>query len=357
MKIFQVITVSEYGGAQSVVASLLHELNKDKTNQLYVLYGGEGEAWQHLDSRIKRIRLSAHRKDASIKDLALLFRLIYLRFKYKPDVVHLHSSKMGLLGRIAFSKESVVYTVHGFDSIRKAFRKYLFLEKLLQKRAARIVGVSHYDVKCMAEEGIEGNVEMVYNGLQDHTLEKNDTDLEFEATLRELKTKYPKMMMCISRISKQKKFELFLDIAELMSEYAFVWIGNKQPIEGLPENVYCLGECHFAHRCLSYADLFVLPSNYEGLPISVIEALSYGKPVVASDVGGLSEMLTGDNGYVVQNNAEEFVEKIRLILENDELYTQKSKNARQSYLNNFTISRMIEGYKTVYQKVLTAKKR
>lgn len=359
MKIFQIITVSEYGGAQSVVASLLEELNKNPNNTLYVLSGGEGESWKHLDSRIVRIKIDKHRKQISIKDFLLLFKLFYYRFKYNPDIVHLHSSKMGALGRIAFSRKKTVYTVHGFDSIRKAFKKYLFLEKILKNKTACIVGVSKYDVECLKEEGIEQNVAMVYNGIHDYASDSKDIPFpEQFVKLEDIKKKYTKVMMCISRISKQKKFDLFLEVAEQMPQYAFVWIGNKEDVPNLPSNVFCLGECHSAHRCLDYADIFILPSNYEGMPVSVIEALSYGKPVVASFVGGLPEMLNGENGFAVDNNVDSFVEKINFILRSEkDVYSRMSSEARRTYENHFTIDKMIEGYEDIYRMIISKNKK
>ena len=351
MKIFQVITVSEYGGAQSVVANLSGELSKIPANSLYVLSGGEGEAWGDLDSHIIKIRIDKHRKQISLKDILLFFKLIYYRFKYNPDIVHLHSSKMGILGRLAFSKKKTVLTMHGFDSVRKVFRKYLVLERALHERAARIVAVSQYDVEGMAEEGITGNVSLVYNGIPDRTQEKREMDVEFESVLQGLKHQYDKVIMCISRISQQKKFDLFVDIALSMPQYAFVWIGNKEPVTGLPENAYCLGEAHAAHQYLAFADVFILPTNYEGMPISIIEALSYGKPVVASAVGGLPEILNGENGYAVENTVSAFQEAIDMTIENENIYSSMSQKARQTYLEHFTIDKMLAGYKTIYEQI------
>ncbi|WP_108821709.1 glycosyltransferase [Dysgonomonas sp. Marseille-P4361] len=355
MRIFQIITVSEYGGAQTIVANLIKSLSPE--HELFVLYGGDGKAWENLDVKFTKIKLNDHRKEVTWKDLGLLFKLIYFRFKYKPDVVHLHSSKMGVLGRIAFSRKSTVYTVHGFDSIRKAFRKFLIVEKFLKKKVFRIVGVSQYDVDMMKEEGITNKVVRVYNGVTDYykkDIKRVDDTLSWE--FERLKTQFPKTIVCISRISKQKKFDLFLDIARQMPEYAFVWIGNKQPMENLPANVFCLGETHSAYYYFKYADLFILPSNYEGLPMSLLEALSYGIPVVASAVGGITEVLDGKNGYAVENNIDDFTNKIESILSNETVYMSMSEHARQSYLANFTFEKMIDGYKSIFNTIESNKK-
>lgn len=350
MKIFQVITVSEFGGAQSVVSNLIEGLSSN--DEVFILYGGNGEAWKHLDKRVHLIKLCEHRKEVSYKDLFLFFKLFRLRLKYKPDVVHLHSSKMGAIGRIVFNPKTIVYTVHGFDSIRKAFRKFLIVEKILKHRAAKIVGVSKYDVICLKEEGIANNVQLVYNGVVDHTSDNLQLveNVTFVEKLKELKERYKHIVMCISRISPQKKFDLFLEIAQNKPEYAFVWIGNKEFLSDLPSNVFCLGEAHAAYSYLPYADVFILPSNYEGLPISLLEALSFGIPIVASNVGGIGEVLDGSNGFAVENGVEPFIEKIDYVLQNS-INPQIKKNARESYLKNFTINKMVEGYTSIFKAI------
>lgn len=350
MKIFQVITVSEFGGAQSVVSNLIQGLSD--SDEIYILYGGDGEAWRFLDKRVNLIRLCEHRKEVSYKDLFLAIKLFRLRLKYKPDIVHLHSSKMGAIGRLVFNPKTIVYTVHGFDSIKKAFSKFLVVEKMLKYRVAKIVGVSRYDVNSLAKENISENVELVYNGIVDQTsddfkLLENDF---FVKQLKKLKKQYAHVIMCVSRISPQKKFDLFLEIAKAKPNYAFVWIGNKYKMNDLPSNVFCLGEIHSAYTYLRYADVFILPSNYEGLPISLLEALSFGVPVIASNVGGIGEVLNGKNGFAVENSVESFIEKIDFVLQ-DSVNSQVKISARESYLEKFTINKMVEGYTSIFSTI------
>jgi glycosyltransferase involved in cell wall biosynthesis len=348
VKIFQVITVSEYGGAQSVVANLCRELSKD--NQVFIIYGGEGEAWKNLGPGITYLRFGKHRKEISWQDFFIWLRLVYYRLKYRPDIVHLHSSKMGVLGRLAFPKKKIVYTVHGFDSIRKAFRKFLFVERLLASRTGCIVGVSDYDVKGMKAENIKGKLDRVYNGIPDYTKETPVVaDKLLEERFFSIKSRYEKMIMAISRISKQKNFDLFIQIARQMPEYAFVWIGNEKEIPDLPENVFCLGSASQAYHYLSFADLFILTSNYEGLPMSIIEAFCLSKPVVASDVGGISELVDqGINGYALPNQADVFVEYIHLLLKDADKLIRFSENARRTYEEKLTVDLMVAGYKRIY---------
>ena len=147
MKIMQVITRSELGGAQTVVVQLANELSK---NHDVVLVAGEGDGkmWDMVSPRVVREHCPhLQRKISLTQDLKAAIALRRIYKKHNPDVVHLHSSKAGTLGRLIFPTKKVVYTVHGFDSIRIAFRRFLTIERTLQHLCRAIVGVSNYDRK------------------------------------------------------------------------------------------------------------------------------------------------------------------------------------------------------------------
>ena len=165
MKIFQIVTLSELGGAQSVVANLSNVFAKE--HEVIVIAGeGDGKLFQMLDKRIKHIKLnSLRRKISPFNDLLTLFLFSKLNRQYKPDIIHLHSSKAGILGRLVFPKGKIVYTVHGFDSIRLVYSKYLLIERFLQKKCKAIVAVCEYDKKNLKSEQIIHNVNCVYNGI------------------------------------------------------------------------------------------------------------------------------------------------------------------------------------------------
>lgn len=342
MRIFQVITLCELGGAQSVVVNLANRLCKE--HEVIVIAGdGDGKMWTMLEQDVTKIKIKSLQRSLSpVKDIFSLFYLIKYYFKYKPDIIQLHSSKIGILGRIAFPKKKTVYTVHGFDSIRLAYRKYLPIERFLQNYCKAIVGVSKYDKNNLIVEKITHNVSFVYNGIC--------KPLTANLPAVNIPECYTKRILCIARISKQKRFEMFLEIAELLPNYAFIWIGNQTEILDLPKNVFCLGNIPNAGAYNENVDLFILPTNYEGLPMVIIEAMSFGKPIVASNVGGISEIVVnGENGYTVENNSINFVEKIELILEDEDVYKQFSKNSLKRFNKDLTVDNMVNGYMKIYQ--------
>jgi glycosyltransferase involved in cell wall biosynthesis len=156
--------------------------------------------------------------------------------------------------------------------------------------------------------------------------------------------------MCIARISPQKRFESYIEIAKLLPKYAFVWIGADTEYDDLPNNVFCLRGLPNAKRYIQLADIFVLPTNYEGVPIVVIDALSYGKPVVSSNVGGISEIvINNQNGFVVENENAIFAEKINYILGNDNVYQEFAKKSLEIFYSNLTIKKMVDDYSKIYR--------
>lgn len=350
MRILLVITRSDLGGAQSVVVHLANLLSAQ--NEVIVIAGdGDGKMWQLLVPVVKKEYVPSLQRELSpIKEIETIRVFKRLYKKYTPDIVHLHSSKVGILGRLAFPKSKTVYTVHGFDSIRIAYRKYLPLEKFLQKKCSAIVGVSLYDERNLLNEGIANNVETVYNGIEKPARLKNNPFLQMED--------FKKKILCVARLSPQKNVNIFFEVAAMLPDYAFIWIGNQREYVGkYPKNVFFMGSLPNAGAYNEYADLFMLPSNYEGLPMTIIEAMSFGKPVVASNVGGISEIVKDDvNGYTVENLAKVFCEKISYILEHDGIYERFSKAALDFFNEKLTVEHMVAGYMEIYNRIVARRK-
>jgi len=343
MKILYVITRSTLGGAQTVVINLANSMCRE--HEISVAAGEDGPMWDALDSRIKKIKVKEIIRPVSLQhDFKAIFQLKKIYRSVNPDIIHLHSSKIGFLGRVIFPKNKIVYSVHGFDSIRVAYKKFLFLEKILKNRCKAIVAVSNYDKQNMICEGFKKNLHVIHNGIQ--VLPRRP-----RLFIKGIE-KYKKVVMCIARISPQKRFESYIEIAKLLPAYAFVWIGADKEYKELPDNIFCLLGFPNAQEFIQLADIFVLPTNYEGLPIVVAEALSYGKPVVSSDVGGISEIVVNDlNGYTIENNNFIFAEKIKYILENNEIYQEFSKNSQEIFNRFLTVEKMVNGYMNIYQDI------
>ena len=327
-----------------MVTSIVNELCEEHDITL-VAGEGDGKMLDDVDDRVHKIRYPHLLRAVSpYHDMRTLFFIWNLQRKLRPDIIHLHSSKAGLLGRLILPRRKIIYTVHGFDSIRVAFRNLLFIERFMQKRCAAIVGVSQYDTNNLHGEGISNNISLVYNGIK-ITSEDRQLPIDIPET-------YKKTVMCIARVSMPKRLDIFLDCARRLPQYAFVWIGNLMPMHGMPENVFFAGNLPNAAAYCHKADLFMLPSNYEGLPIVLLEAMSKGKPIVASKVGGVPEIvINGKNGYVLPNDVDAFVEKIDYILSNEEVSRHFSKFSLKMVEKHFTAKKMAENYMRLYKEI------
>ena len=121
---------------------------------------------------------------------------------------------------------------------------------------------------------------------------------------------------------------------------------------GLEDYFYLLGERNDISEILSDTDIFVLPSYSEGLPVSILEAMSLGIPVIATPVGGITEaIIDGHNGLIVDTGSTtQLAEAIAKLIENQELRNTLGENARSDFYKKFNINRMLDEYMDIYYK-------
>lgn len=352
MRILHVVTNADLGGAPRVVTELANRAVRDG-HVCGAASVPEGPLWDHLDPRVERLPLDHLRRDISpAADLAAVFELARLFRRWKPDIVHLHSSKAGALGRFAslLAPVRIVYTIHGFDTILKSHRIFLPLERLLAGRTAVIVPVSAYDKKNLAAAGIRGRVELILNGVSDRCGAAPDATVAHR--IGAARASGAAIVLSIARLAPPKRFDLFVEAARQFSpaEARFFWIGNAGPPElfPLPPSVELLGEVPEAGNCVNLCDVFVLFSDYEGLPMSVLEALSCGKPVVASGVGGIGEAVDGEVGVLVPNGRDAVVDALRSLLEDPARRDCLGAAARRRYEARFSADAMWGKYAQLY---------
>lgn len=356
MKILHIITNTELGGAQRVCIDLCN-MAVSENNSVAVASMVNGYLWNQLDRRVIQYQIKNLVKPISPKkDILVLFELKRIIKVFTPDIIHLHSSKAGVLGRIASITNSkrIVYTIHGFDSIRLKHKFFLPLERILQHFCGAIIGVSEYDKKNLISEKIYKNVSVIYNGISEEGITKAIAFPNFSTN--------KKCILTIARIAPPKNFTLFLEVAKHLQDYVFIWIGSSpdmsvqdlHKINNIPKNVFLLGDIQNASNYINLCDVFVLFSNFEGLPMSIIEAMSQKKAVVASEVGGIPELIDSTNGYLVSNDISQICKAIKEIIENNELKLQMEQNSYKKFLNFFTLEKMWESYKSIYKGLINS---
>lgn len=361
--VLHIVTNADLGGAPRVVTELANAA-AGAGSPVAVAAMATGPMWDALAPSVQRFPLRfMKRQIRPWSDLACLFELRALIRKLNPRVVHTHSSKAGVLGRLAAPKSlrgALVYTVHGFDTIRKAHRLFLPLERLLAKRTGAIVPVSAYDRDNLVAEKVDGRLELIPNGVSDRR-GRVGSDHEALASLRAARKAGRRVVLSVARLASPKRFDIFAQAAGMCGDgVEFFWIGNPQDraelertFGQLPTTLHLLGELPEAGDYINECDVFVLVSDYEGLPMSVLEALACGKPVVASGVGGIPEALEGGAGIVVENDAGTVAEALRGLLASQERCAALATAARRRYEERYSVNAMAASYDHLYKELTT----
>ena len=359
MNILQVITRSEAGGGQTVVASLASDLlGLGHTVSIVAGPEGGGEAWSSLDPRIGthvvdglvRAFKPLHELRA-IRNLSALFRDL------APDIIHLHTSKAGALGRIAGGTHAsrIVYTMHGFDQLRVSNRSFLFVDKALRNRCGAIVAVSGHDRNLMRAEGYDPF--LVPNGCADASRGELPANGITEGLSRLRNHGLPIVLM-IARNAAPKRIDLARATAVLLDGIASVaWIGGMAEA-GDPANFHALGVSVGTSVHLRQADLFLLLSDHEGLSVSLLEALSMGKPAVVSAIDGCLEVLGLESagrsrvGVAVPNEAGSIARAIRELLSEPGTMHEMGRAGRDLWAERYSSQRMTEAYVKIYKELM-----
>ena len=369
-KVMYIITRSEWGGAQKHLLDLCE--NGSRKFKIKVLVGERGELTDNLEAlNIEYSIISNLKNKISIKnDFRSTMEIIKEINSFSPDILHLHSTKAGLLGRIsakiAKSNTRVIFTAHGwgFTKGTKILNKLfsLSIELLTNWMVNKTICVSKYD-ELLAKKYARINpdkVTTIYNGVK-----INET-----LPLRN-KNKDKLILTMVARVDKQKDFDTLVETVAVLKEQnkrlynqlLFQLVGrgpeleninSKIIIKDLGDAIKTLGFRKDAAKIVSDSDVFILISNYEGLPISIIEAMSFGKPLIVSDVGGVSELIN-DNGYLIKKEGfkKESIEIINAITElanNEEKLHKYGFNSKEIFLDKFTINKCVEDTFNLYYK-------
>jgi len=308
-----------------------------------------------LDARIKRRVISMH-TGIGIHDFAVLVRLVVQLMIEQADIVHLHSSKAGALGRIASRllriSDRVVYSPHGFAFLRRDIssgkaRALISIERWLHKLGGVLVGCSRSEARYATMLFSPRRVAVVENAIDLGGFGTN-------ATHRDNATP----TICTSaRVTYQKAPWRFSALAASLSNHRkvrFVWLGGgeAQAVEAWIDlrHVELSGwiDADSLRRRLSACDVFVLPSLWEGMPIALIEAQAAGLPAVASRIVGNRDVIVhGVTGFLANNDSELFAYTRRL-LDDASLRAKMGAAAREQALARFDSERFLDGFTKIY---------
>ena len=354
MKIVQVIPDFGLGGAETMCANLILELKKFGQEVIVVsLYNHQSPITERLEKQGVKITYLGKKRGF---DLSVLFKLKRILKKEKPDVVHTHTyaSAYGMVAAILSGVKKRVHTIHSIaqeenTEAERKIQNLLFkhhhvipvaLSGLVQKTIADVYNISKERIpvvcngidlsNCRIKENyaVDGNFKIVHVGR--FSPSKNHSGLI-------------------------KAFSLFHEKHQ-NSELWFIGDGpEKQAIETQVEAVHLASAIKFfgsqsdIYGYLHDADVFTLPSNFEGLPMTIIEAMGTGLPIVATSVGGIPDMLKNESeAILVENDPSKIAEAFERYYLSIDLREAHGRNAILKS-KAFSSENMAKGYIKVYQ--------
>lgn len=313
IKILQVLTDTNIGGAGIWLLNFLSSHNRDSMDIAVVLPKNSmlKERLEEIDIRVIEAEGIADSSFSlsGIKSLSEIFK------EEQPDIVHTHAS---LSARIAARKNKikVVHTRHCLEAPKKGIKKAIY-SYINNSLSDTVIGVSEAVAENLKADGINpGKLKTVYNGI--YMLAEIS-----EGKRLALRESYGIgdeniVVGMVARLEPVKNHHMFLNVAKVVNticpEARFMIVGDgsmrdelekKARLEGIADKVIFTGFIEDVNDIMNVIDIHVLTSEKEALSISLIEAMSLGKPVIATDSGGPAEVIeNGVNGILVGNGDE-----------------------------------------------------
>lgn len=314
------------------------------------------------------------RRISPFYDLKAFFALIkILRYEH-PDIIHTHTSKAGILGRWAAFLAKVpiiIHTPHGhvfwgyFGRCKTLF--YIILERLTACITDKIIALTQREKKDHLHFHIapEDKFSVVHSGINLDRFSRMSVDPA--AMKRRLGIPEGNMVVgTVGRLTPVKGYKYLIKAAEKIVktrlDTTFVFLGDGELLDelknitsmfGIEENVKFLGWRQDVTEVMSTFDIFVLPSLNEGMGRVLVEAMALGKPIVASDVGGITDLVVdGKNGFLVPaGDVEIMVVRINDLLESAKKRKKMGENGKSRSVN-YSSDLMVKKIDQLYHTML-----
>lgn len=395
IKILYIITKMNWGGAQRYVYDLATNL-PDNRFSVAVAGGERGLLFDKLNAAgIRTILIPALQRDINFgKELIALWKLFKLMREEKPDVVHLNSSKVGGIGGAAafiyaltarHRPLKTIFTVHGwgFNEDRSIFARLLILG------AHWLSSFFHDTVICINEREFKQakrfipkrKCALIHNGIGEIIFKtRHEARSFFTKAIGRPIDSDTVLIGAVTELTKNKGVDYLIDAARALrykipasnetrpgrqnTKYKILIIGDgedykkiKKQIElfGLEHQVFLLGFIPDAARYLKGLDVFVLPSVKEGLPYTILEAMAAGISIIATDVGGLPDLIqNGENGILVRpKNPEALAASLMTLLNDVPLRARLGSAEKHAFKPQFRLETMIQKMIDVYRSPMS----
>lgn len=345
-KLLFITTKSQVGGAQKFVKEQIDICE----NEFDIFLCTNQNDWLTQQVAVKNVLLN--KSIEKTFSIGFLIQLIKFIKQNKIDLVVTNSANAGFYGRLAayFANVKSCYYSHGWSSVYNGGRFSFLLnriERFLSKISSAVICVSDSDYRVAIEKvGVQKSKLLIaQNAAFSMPEQKQFTQ----------KIALPAKVISLVRFANPKRIDLMIKAFEQMPNTQLFIAGSGPSFEVWDTyiankkitNVFLLGEIQSFSAFNEY-DIFMLISDSEGLPISAIEAMSAGLPLVLSNVGGCPELIN-KNGVLVENNVQSVQQGIQMVMDNYESFQQ---NSLLLYNQNFNLDKVKARYINLYKSLI-----
>jgi glycosyltransferase involved in cell wall biosynthesis len=365
MRILYLITRADRAGAQLHLVDLINGFAGEV--EPIVGVGEEGFLTEYLRSKgvpCYVLRNLVH-PISPLKDLCAVGNVWSLIRCTRPACVHSHTAKAGTVGRIAaiLARTPSVYTVHSWCFDRGRSWKWRIFgglsERLLEPYTDRIVNVSEATRHLARLQGMRcgRNMISIHNGLSDTPFRANPGE------------RSEPIVLMAARFAPFKDQSLLVRALARAKIPVRIWFAGDGPSRavveelgrslGVADRLSFLGERRDIPELMSKSHIFALASFSEAFPLTILEAMRAGLPVVATDVGGVREAVEdGKTGYLVRVRDEQHLaERLTSLTVDPGLRMRMGAAGRRTYEEKFTLGAMIGSLRSVYREVSSERSR
>ena len=385
-KVLRIISRLNIGGVSIHCTMLSKYLPQDKYESLLIhgsLSESEGDMSYNLKDEPLLFIPELQRELNLKKDITAFLAICRCIRRFKPDIIHTHTAKAGILGRLAgklMGVKTIIHTFHGnvfqgYFSPRKT-QFFINLEKMLALCSTKIIAISQLQKEELLNFKItkESKLEIVKLGFDFSNVipEKSyKTDFRKRFNIEENDI----LVGIVGRLAPIKNHEMFVDIAEIVlksikTNIKFVIIGDgevKQNIEayikekGLQEYFIFTGFTNNLKEIYSEIDYITLTSKNEGTPVAIIEAMANKKLIFSTNVGGISDFVDNNKTgyYFGKDDVIGFAAKLTEVIKhhNTDRYNKIKEDASKVAIEQFSYKRLVKDIDELYSKLITRGKK
>jgi len=375
LKIAVLATVTDFGGAERVVLSLTEHIKNDEFDLVPIIFTvpsfTDNIFFKHLDRAGKKyykVYVNNH-KIKYLNPLANIFETYRLLKRNKFDLIHTHGYRADVLGIFLARLLGlpVISTCHGFISNDLHLTLYNRLDLFILRFARKIIAVSESIKSSLIKSGIkESSVTLIQNAVN------GSYSVEAHTRNRKTKRKYCGMteddfvVGYVGRLSEEKGVGHLIEAIALLNKSGIpaklliigegpqrIELADRVKRANLEEKVFFTGFQDDVECWLSAMDVFTLPSLTEGTPVSLLEAMACGIPVVATAVGGVPQVIdSGKNGVLVSpGNPQDIKEAVQLLYKSEKLRNGLSGEAQKTINSQYNIEEWTRRIESEYLKL------